>query len=85
MLEITKREKIDDYEYIYYSNGAVAKQSINAVNQKEIPEEESITEIELLMQANADAELRDLEIQQNQELLAQLMADIELAVLGGDR
>ena len=41
------------------------------------------TDLEILMQAQADAELRDFEIQQGQELLAQQMADIELAVLGG--
>ncbi|WMI80892.1 hypothetical protein [Anaerotignum sp. MB30-C6] len=42
------------------------------------------TDMELLMQANTDAELRDLEIQQGQEMLAQQMTDIELAVLGGN-
>lgn len=41
------------------------------------------TDTQLLMQAQADAELRDFQIQQGQELLAQQMADIELAVLGG--
>lgn len=46
--------------------------------------EEPLTDIELIMQANTDAELRDLEIQQNQEMLAQQMADIELAMLGGN-
>ncbi|AMJ41000.1 hypothetical protein [Anaerotignum propionicum] len=43
------------------------------------------TDLELLMQAQADSELRDLVIQQNQELLAQQMTDIEVALLGGDR
>ncbi|WMI82039.1 hypothetical protein [Anaerotignum sp. MB30-C6] len=40
--------------------------------------------MELLMQAQADAELRDFAIQQGQEMLAQQMADIELAMLGGN-
>lgn len=43
------------------------------------------TEIELLMQSIADAELRDLVTQQNQELLAQQITDIEVALLGGDK
>ena len=46
--------------------------------------EEPLTDIELIMQANTDAELRDLEIQQNQEILAQQMTDIELVLLGGN-
>ena len=41
------------------------------------------TEIEILMQALADGEIRDFEIQQGQELLAQQLADIELMILGG--
>ncbi|WMI81609.1 hypothetical protein [Anaerotignum sp. MB30-C6] len=42
------------------------------------------TDVERIMQAYTDAELRDLEIQQGQEMLAQQMTDIELAVLGGN-
>jgi hypothetical protein len=42
------------------------------------------TDTQQLMQSMTDAELRDLENQQNQELLAQQMADIELAMLGGN-
>lgn len=48
-----------------------------------VPEPTQPTDLEILMQAQADAELRDFAIQQGQELLAQQMADIELAVLGG--
>lgn len=43
------------------------------------------TETERIMQGFTDSELRDLEIQQNQELLAQQMTDIEVALLGGDK
>src|SRR5690606_20790629 len=50
---------------------------------EEIPEGKTLTDTERIMQSFTDAELRDLEIQQNQELLAQQMADIELAMLGG--
>lgn len=42
-----------------------------------------LSNIELFMQAMTDSELRDFEIQQGQELLAQKVADIELAMLGG--
>ncbi len=84
MLEIIKEETIGEYVYTHYSNGAVVKQSVNAVNDVKMHEEEPFTDIELLMQANIDAELRDLEIQQNQEILAQQMSSIELAILGGN-
>jgi len=43
------------------------------------------TETERIMQGFTDSELRDLEIQQNQELLAQQITDIEVALLGGGR
>lgn len=38
MLEIIKEEVIDGYKYIHYSNGAVVKQSANAVDGTELPE-----------------------------------------------
>lgn len=60
-----------------YNNGAWEE-----VAQPE-PATQEPTSMEILMQAQADAELRDFAIQQGQELLAQQMADIELAVLGG--
>lgn len=47
------------------------------------PERVEPTDTERIMQAMTDSELRDLEIQQGQEMLAQQMTDIELAVLGG--
>ncbi len=81
MLQIVGEEILEGYKYTHYSNGTVVKSSINTVETK-IPEPE-LTDMELLMQANANTELRDLEIQQNQELLAQQMADIELELLGG--
>ncbi|MCQ4935044.1 hypothetical protein [Anaerotignum propionicum] len=43
------------------------------------------TETERIMQAMTDAELRDMVTQQNQELLAQQITDIEVALLGGGR
>lgn len=49
-----------------------------------IPPEPVLTDFELIMQANIDAELRDLEIQQNQEILAQQLTNIELELLGGN-
>lgn len=42
---------------------------------------EELTETEQIMQAMTDAELRDFEIQQGQEMLAQQMTDIELALI----
>ena len=53
-------------------------------NSLEGEPQKHLTDVELLMQVNADADLRDLEIQQNQELLAQQMAEIELIILGGN-
>ena len=62
----------------WYSNGV----------WNEVPSQLDIipqcTDTEVLMQVMTDAELRDLEIQQNQELLAQQMGEIELMILGGN-
>ncbi|NCC17218.1 MAG: hypothetical protein EOM28_13015 [Clostridia bacterium] len=79
-----KEEIIDEYKYIYYSNGSVVKQSIHAVDGAIKQLENATTETEIIMQAMTDGELRDLEIQQGQELLAQQITDIELVVLGGN-
>lgn len=85
MLKIVNEEIVDGYKIIYYSNGAIVKQSVHTITE---PQSEQIPEplpIESLMQAMTDGELRDFEIKQNQELLAQQMTDIEVVLLGGDR
>lgn len=84
MLNIIKEEMNEDYKIIHYSNGTVVKQSINAVI---LPLESAIetSDTQDIMQGFTDSELRDLEIQQNQELLAQQITDIEVALLGGDK
>lgn len=84
MLDIIKEETIGEYKHIHYSNGAVVKQSINAVTGLQLEPVLEPTNTERIMQAMTDSELRDFEIQQGQELLAQKMVDIELAVLGGN-
>mgnify|MGYP000910979328 FL=1 len=81
MIVVIKEEIIDGYKAITYSNGTVVRQIVGAAESE--PELPGATDIELLMQAQADAELRDFAIQQGQEMLAQQMADIELTVLGG--
>lgn len=40
MLEIINEKTIGEYKYIYYSNGAVVKQSVQAVNSVEVPQAE---------------------------------------------
>lgn len=85
MLSIIKKETVGEYEHIHYSNGTVVKQSINAVTELQLESVPEPTETERIMQGFTDSELRDLEIQQNQELLAQQITDIEVALLGGGR
>ncbi|WP_312071808.1 hypothetical protein [Anaerotignum propionicum] len=81
------------YLYLKFAVNNIPSEELTEITQEEyeankpvIPEPElEQTETELLMQANTDSELRDLEIQQNQELLAQQLTDIEVALLGGGR
>lgn len=83
----------DGYLYLKYQKDNVPLEPLEEITREEyeinkpvIPEPPTPepTNMELLMQANSDAELRDLEIQQGQEMLAQQMTDIELAMLGGN-
>jgi hypothetical protein len=46
MLTIIKEETIDGYKIITYSNGAVVKQSVSAVNQEFEPQELHLSETE---------------------------------------
>lgn len=79
--------------FLKYSDDNVPSEELTEITQEEFEKNEPLpestipvlTDFELLMQANTDAELRDLEIRQNQELLAQQITDIEVALLGGDR
>lgn len=43
-----------------------------------------ITENEIIMQAMADAEIRDFDAHEERKLLAQKLTDIELILLGGN-
>lgn len=85
------------YLFLEYFTNNVPSEEIDEITQEEyetnkpiikLPEPEihpEPTETERIMQGFTDSELRDLEIQQNQELLAQQITDIEVALLGGGR
>lgn len=65
---------------IYNDTSQSFEEYVYPVDEKH---EVQFTDNQIIMQAMADAELRDMQIQQGQEMLAQQMTDIELAVLGG--
>ncbi|WP_312047779.1 hypothetical protein [Anaerotignum sp.] len=81
--------------FLKYSKDNIPSEKLMEVSSEEykankpissVPETiKESTETEQLMQAMTDAELRDMVTQQNQELLAQQMTDIEVALLGGDK
>ena len=77
MLEIIKEEIIDGYKIIEYSNGAVVKQSVNAVIGE--PEPPQPTEQEILQ---AELLLNQMTILENQTSQDAVMAEILLGQLG---
>ena len=82
--------EVNEYPVVPYRQGyigAISGFSGNEVSYTYYPEkvEPEPTETERMMQGFTDSELRDLEIQQNQELLAQQITDIEVALLGGGK
>ncbi|AMJ40466.1 hypothetical protein [Anaerotignum propionicum] len=71
-----------------YNNGIwekLAQLEPNAASPSELEQMDTQQmDTQQIMQAFTDVELRNLEIQQRQELLAQQIANIELAMLGGN-
>lgn len=69
-----------------YEDGQVTFEYVSPVELDENTPTEVLpqpTDTQLVMQAFSDAEIRDFEAQEERKMLAQQMADIELAVLGG--
>lgn len=80
---VKKGMQFDEKTHLFYEDSGVDDDlsQLDRIEKTLLQENPKSTEI--IMQAMTDAELRDFEIQQGQEMLAQQMADIELAVLGG--
>ncbi|MCQ4935130.1 hypothetical protein [Anaerotignum propionicum] len=75
----------DDAEVLglQYNSGIWKK--LNKLEKSEVSSiEQEQTDIQKIMQVMSDVELRDLKTQQNQGLLAQQMAELELLILGGN-
>lgn len=69
-----------------FSNGKVTYNFVQPNNppNPEIIKTNKTSEIEILIQAIANTESKNMEIQRGQQLIAQKLTDIELSILGGN-